>query len=328
MRFAQIEGNAPLKEALAGMVDSGHIPHAILFHEDDGSGGVALALSFLQYLYCTDRGGGDSCGACPPCNRVSKLIHPDVHFVFPETTGTPCTAQLDAWRSLVLGNPYFTEAELQEALGIEKKATQIGVSEAKAIIETLSLHALEGGYSSVLIYLPEKMHPTAANRLLKLIEEPPELTQFVLVTHAPEKVLPTIRSRCQQLRVEPRRQVQTLRFSDPELLTALVDALLDRDLSAALEAAERVTALPSRDAAKSFCLYAADRFRQLFLLQQGLDALADASDLRLRGWAGRCRKTFPRKALEICDRTLRRIERNVNLKIAFADFADRLYLNV
>ena len=253
MSYAEIQGNTSLKEALAGMVASGHVPHAILLHEDDGGGGVPLALAFLQQLYCTARTPQDSCGACPACNKVSKLIHPDIHFFFPETTGTPCRDQLGAWRELVLGNPYFTESDLQEALGIEGKSTQISVAEAKAILEALSLHSLEGGYSSVLIYLPERMNREASNRLLKMIEEPPERVQFVLVTHAPEKLLTTVRSRCQQFRVEPRPGAGGVQFADTALWDSLMEALLARDLPTALDAGERIAALPSRDAAKTFC---------------------------------------------------------------------------
>ncbi|MBQ9548254.1 MAG: hypothetical protein IJV01_03730 [Bacteroidales bacterium] len=327
MKYSQVQGNEVLKKTFAGMIRSGHIPHAILLHEDDGGGGIPLALAFLQDLYCHERAEADSCGLCPNCNKMEKLIHPDVHFVFPVTAATPCIGLLPEWRKLVLENPQFTEADLQVALGIEGKATLINVAAAKNILETLSLSALEGGYSSIVIYLPEKMNTEAANRLLKIIEEPSELIQFVLVTHAPEKVLPTIRSRCQQFRLEPLRGGAGLQFSDPGLFDALMDALLARDLSAALEASEAVASLPSRDALKTFCRYASGRFRELFLLQQGLDALSAGED-RLRDWASRCRKTFPRKALEATDRCLRQIERNVNAKIAFADFADRLYMNV
>ena len=114
MRFADIQGNDAVKRVLAGMVDAGKVPHAILFHEDDGCGAVPLCIAFLQYLWCPNRGAiPDSCGACPSCNKISKLIHPDVHFVYPVTGGSliPSSAKPTAlsyvkqWRELVLGNP-------------------------------------------------------------------------------------------------------------------------------------------------------------------------------------------------------------------------------
>ena len=177
MRFAEIHGNDGVKRALAGMVDSGKIPHAILFHEDDGCGAVPMCVSFLQYLFCRNRSEGDSCGACAECNKIAKLIHPDIHFVYPVTGGSiiPSSAKPTAlsyvkqWRELVLGNPYFTERDLHEALGIEGKSSLISVAEAREILGRLSFHSLEGGWRAVVMYLPEKMNAEAANRLLKSI---------------------------------------------------------------------------------------------------------------------------------------------------------------
>jgi len=328
MKFAQIQGNDSLVKALAGMVSSGKVPHALMFHEDDGGGAVPLAMAFLQYLYCRNRGAEDSCGECSQCNKMSKMIHSDVHFIFPVNSGNLSVQLLKEWRALVLENPYFTEAELNSALGIEGKNTLIAVPEAKQLLSDLSLSALEGGYRSVLIYLPEKMNAEAANRLLKIIEEPPAQTLFLLVTHAPEKVLTTIRSRCQVLRVQPRKiESAALKFDDGGLLSALMDALIARDLSAALEVGESLAALPSRENAKAFCKFAAEKFRTVFLIQQGLTSLAPTDEEAAR-WAKAVKRTFPRKALEVLDRTLGRIGRNVNLKILFADLVDRLYINI
>ena len=115
MRFAGIQGNGDVKRVLAGMVDEGRIPHAILFHEDDGCGAVPMCVAFLQYLWCPDRADGDSCGVCPACNKISKLIHPDVHFVFPVAATSSLGESekkhpisdyfLDGFRQLVLTNP-------------------------------------------------------------------------------------------------------------------------------------------------------------------------------------------------------------------------------
>ena len=325
MRFAEMEGNGAVMAALRRMVDSARVPHAILLHEDDGGGGVAMALSFLQYLYCRDRSGGDSCGTCPACNKISKMIHPDVHFIFPVTTGTLSVSYAAQWRDLVKSNPYFTEYDLGAALGIEGKSTMIAVAEAKALIEKLSLYALEGGYRSVLIYLPEKMNAEAANRLLKLIEEPPAMTEFLLVTHAPEKVLPTISSRCQRIRIQPRKGagMQTSEES-VALLASLMEAELSRNLTSALEVCESIAAIPSRDGARMFCKYASDRMRELFLHQQGLSALS-SGDADVASWAKRCRKTFPRHALGAFDRAALLVDRNVNVKIIFAELACSLY---
>ena len=329
MRFADIQGNDELVRALVGMVDSGKVPHAIMLHEDDGGGGVPIALAFLQYLFCKNKADGDSCGACPSCNKISKLIHPDVHFIYPVNTGasTDFAAQ---WRELVLSNPLFTENDLSEALGIEGKNAMIKVDEAKAVLDILSLYALERGYRALVIYLPEKMNKEAANRLLKAVEEPPEKTLFLLVTHNPDNVLTTIASRCLRLRVMPRQGVarSVAQGDDPELLRRLMQAVLARDLMGALEAAESLAALPSRERAKGFCRYAAERLRLVFLLQQGLDSLVNVPEEELpelRDWAKRSPKPFPRKASDALSRAIGLIDRNVNVKIIFTDLADRLY---
>lgn len=326
MRFSQVQGSPDIVRAFVGMIDSGRIPHAILLHEEDGGGAFALAMSFLQYLYCQDRNGGDSCGVCPSCNKISKLIHPDIHFVFPVTSGNTSRNFLEEWRELVQQKESFTEEDLYCALGIEGKSTMIAVPQAKEIMDILSLSALEGGYRSVVVYLPEKMNKEAANRLLKLVEEPPQKTQFIFITHAPEKVLLTISSRCERLRVKPVSRGPVQRNETyASLLEELMDAAVNKDLPSVLETADGIAALPSRDSAKAFCSFAAGEFRKLFLLQQGLDNLAGDVPDCIRNWAGLCRKTFAREALAALSRACQRIERNVNLKILFAELACKLY---
>ena len=311
------------------MVDSGKIPHAIMLHEDDGGGAFPIVQAFLQYVYCKNRADGDSCGACPSCGKVGKLIHPDVHYIYPVNTGSS-TDFVTQWRELVQGNPSFTENELGDALGIEGKSAMIKVEEAKKVLDVLSLYALERGYRALVIYLPEKMNREAANRLLKAVEEPPEKTLFLMITHAPDNVLPTISSRCLRLRVMPRKGAfrSVGQAEDPELLRRLMQAVLARDMVAALDAADAAAALPSRERAKGFCKYAAERLRFVFLLQQGLDSLVEVPEselAELRDWAARSPKTFPRKAAEALSRAQGLIERNVNVKILFTDLADRLY---
>lgn len=327
MTFAQVQGNEDVKQALVGMVDSGRIPHAILFHEDDGGGAFPLALAFLQYLFCRERHDGDSCGSCPSCGKIAKLIHPDVHFVFPTAAGVLSEQYMEPMRKLVTERPDFREAELAEALGIEGKNSVIAVAESRRLLEKLSLSALEGGWRAVVIYLPERMNAEAANRLLKMIEEPPAQTQFLLITHQMERVLTTISSRCQRIRVRPVGEAAGPVFADADLLDELMSALLGRNLPDALEVSERIASLPSREQAKAFCTFAADRFRQVFLVQQGVEGAGEISP-QARDWAAKCRKTFPRQALEVMNRTQTLIGRNVNMKILFTDMADRLYLQI
>ena len=337
MRFADIQGNAPVVSTLRSMVDTGRIPHAILFHEDDGGGAFPVVLAFLQYLYCTARTpDSDSCGQCPSCNKVGKLIHPDIHFVYPVTTPkasadsavSPSLPYIQKWRELLLSNPSFHEEEFNEALGMEQKSTVITVAEASSILSRLSLSAMEGGYRTVVMYLPEKMNLPTANKLLKMIEEPPEKTLFLLVTHSPEKVLTTIFSRCLFIRVIPdgRRAYVDSQFK--EIFFDLMNALTARDLAASLEAVESIVALPSREKQKSFLKYTAEGLRNVFLCQQHLLAVASfppEDEEFYRHLAAECKRTFVRSALAVLDRSLLLLERNVSQKILFTDAVCKLY---
>ena len=320
--------NAPVAAALRQMAESGRIPHAMLFHENDGGGAFPLVLDFLERVY----------GHNP---RVAKLIHPDIHFVFPVAgPDKPVSDQfIQKWRALLLENPCFYEHELYAALGIEGKQGNISVNEARLILEKLSLSAVEGGYRAVVVYLPEKLNLQAANTLLKMVEEPPEKTLFLLITHEPEKVLTTIASRSLFLRVRPYTREEA-RMVHPQqggetavqadLFHDLMDALVRRDLLSALETGEAVAALDSREQQKGFCRFAGEGMRNIFLLQQGLPQLADIPEDEApfyRDLSEKLRKTFSRQGLAALDRALLLLERNVNQKILFTDLVNRLYMH-
>ena len=312
---------------LRQMAESGRIPHAMLLHENDGGGAFPVILDFLDAVY----------GHNP---RVRKLIHPDIHFVFPVAgPDKPVSDRfIGAWRELLLENPCFYENELYTAIGIDSKQSLISVYEARNILEKLSLSAVEGGYRTVVVYLPEKMNPQAANALLKMVEEPPENTLFLLVTHQPERVLTTIFSRCLFLRIPPfsreedravhaKEGAETNELSD--LFHDLLDALVRKDLLGALETADAVADLGSREKQKRFCRVASEMLRNIFLLQQGLPDLADIlGDERpfYEEMAAKLRKNFSRQALAALDRVLLLLERNVNQKILFTDLVNRLYM--
>jgi DNA polymerase-3 subunit delta' len=315
--------------ALHQMAVSGHVPHALLLHEDDGGGAFPLVLHFLEELY----------GGSP---RVRKLIHPDIHFVFPVAgPDKPVSLQfIGPFRELLLENPYFFENELYAAIGIEGKQSNISVQEARSVLDRLSLSAVEGGWRTVVMYLPEKMNMQAGNALLKMVEEPPVGTLFLLITHAPEKVLTTISSRCLHLRVQPlspeaEEEVHAREAAGDAVLADLfhdlLNALVEKDLLGALETGEAVAALDSRERQKAFCRVAARDLRTLFLLQQNLPALthvkADEEDY-YRRMAAALKPAFPRLALSCLDRALLLIERNVNQKILFADMVNQLYIRI
>ena len=321
----QVYGNEEVIGALHRMVESGHIPHALLLHQDDGGGAFPIALNFLEELY----------GGSP---RVQKLIHPDIHFVFPVAgPDKPVSLQFIApFRNLLLENPYFYENELYSAIGIEGKQSNISVNEARSILERLSLSAVEGGYRTVVMYLPEKMNVQAANALLKMIEEPPRQTLFLLITHAPEKVLVTISSRCLHMRVQPlspeaEAQVHSKEAAGntvlEDLFHDLLDAVAARDLLKALETGDAVAELKMREQQKTFCKLASEDLRRIFLLQKmpGLALLPQGTEAWYGASARRLKPTFARRGLAALDRALLLIERNVNQKILFTDLVNQLY---
>lgn len=323
----KVYGNNEVVSALHSMVESGRVPHAIMLHEDDGAGAFPIVLNFLEELY----------GGSP---RVQKLIHPDIHFVFPVAGDkNPVSLQFIAqFRELLLSNPYFKENQMYSAIGIEGKQGNISVAEARSILDRLSLSAVEGGYRTVVMYLPERMNVASANALLKMVEEPPQNTLFVLVTHAPEKVLVTISSRCLHLRVMPlspeaEAQVHSEEVAENtvllDLFHDLMQAVLDKDLLAVLETGEAIADIKNREQQKSFCRLASEELRTIFLIQQKMPRLAAVPADReefLARLSKSLKPTFPRLALGSLSRTLQLLERNVNQKIIFTDLVNQLYL--
>ncbi len=209
MKFKDIIGQHELKSVLRRSIDGGRVSHAQLFGGESGAGSLALALAYVQYLNCTDRRDGDSCGECPSCIKISALVHPDLHFVFPSNAPKGSSGQkpvsdnfLPQWRETVAENGgYFDEQMWYDALGMDNQQGLIAKREADEVIRKLSFKAFEAQYKAVIIWLPEKMGDEAANSLLKILEEPWERTLFILVSEAPRKLLPTILSRTQEIPV-------------------------------------------------------------------------------------------------------------------------------
>ena len=351
MRFADIIGNESVAKALASMADSGRVAHAMLLYENEGCGALALAMAYLQYLNCANPSDGDSCGECPSCRQMAKFIHPDVHFVFPVNKGPKTSddkptseSYLKYWRELAVADPYFTEADLQKAIGIESKNGLIAVAEAKNIITKLSLASVTDGYKAVVFYLPEKMNQETANRLLKMVEEPPVKTLFLFITHAPEKVLQTIFSRCQSLRVLPLTKEESARVqalkpeSDKEeysvfmdLFADLMNAIVSRNLMSALECGEAMAALESREKQKAFCIFASECLRKIFLIQQNLPQIADVPQEEQEFYqkmATGCGKKFCSRSIPNIEKVVAMIDRNVNAKMLFCDLVNRMFISL
>lgn len=207
MYFKDIIGQQEVIERLIKDAQAGTVPHALLFAGPEGTGKLQTAIAFARYLLCRDKGTGtDSCGKCPSCVKMDKLVHPDLHFVFPvinksksSERSTVSDDEIKTWREMVTENHYFGFEEWLSALDADNKQASIFVTESESINSKLSLKSVEGGYKIMIIWHAEKMNQQCANSLLKLLEEPPAGTIFILTTDTPEQMLETILSRTQRI---------------------------------------------------------------------------------------------------------------------------------
>ncbi|MFT5802105.1 MAG: DNA polymerase-3 subunit delta' [Nonlabens sp.] len=213
MQFDQITGHNKLKMQLCQLAQDARIPHAQIFLGPEGCGKLALAIAFAQYVLCENKKEAESCGQCSACTKASKFIHPDIHFSFP-VVGSKMTSNhfLTEWRQALQENVYMDINKWLQNIGAENKQGNINVDECNSIIKKLSLKTFEAEYKILIIWLPEYLGKEG-NRLLKLIEEPPENTLFLLVAEDQERILQTILSRCQLMKIN--------RLSDADITSAL-----------------------------------------------------------------------------------------------------------
>ena len=208
MLFKDIIGQKDIISRLIQSVKEGIIPHARLISGQEGTGALPLSLAYARYLHCTNKQEEDACGVCPSCQKFNKLSHPDLHFVFPivNKKGSKeafCDDFLSEWRKFIQTTPYGNLSTWLSTIAAENAQGLIYARESNDILRKLNLKAYESDYKIMIIWLPEKMNEVAANKLLKLLEEPSEKTVFLLVSEEPEKILTTIRSRTQNIIVPP-----------------------------------------------------------------------------------------------------------------------------
>ncbi|HJC93516.1 MAG TPA: DNA polymerase III subunit [Candidatus Phocaeicola excrementigallinarum] len=206
--FKDVVGQEEVKQLLTGSVRSGKVPHALLFTGVSGSGKLPLALAFARYLLCQHPLPDDSCGNCASCRMVDRLAHPDLHFAFPiikKKAGrdSVCDDFLPQWREMLERDPYVGLQQWMRRIDAGNQQPQIYVRESDEIQRKLSLKSSQGGYKVMLVWLPEKMNVDCANKLLKLLEEPPVKTVFLLVSEQPDMLLSTIVSRTQRVNLHP-----------------------------------------------------------------------------------------------------------------------------
>ena len=207
MRFSEIPGLDDEKKILINSYNSNTIHHAMLFIGQKGSANLSLALAFATYINCQNR-NTDSCGECPSCSKMDKLIHPDVNFVFPVAPTPKINKEvisdkfIHSWRSSVIESPYITVEDWFEIYGFENKQPNISKDEVRNLVKKLALKPFESVFKINILWLPEYLHLSTSNAMLKILEEPPGNTLFFIVTNNDQKLISTIRSRIQSFKVK------------------------------------------------------------------------------------------------------------------------------
>lgn len=210
MQFDEVIGQHAVKQQLKQMLTENRMPHALLFAGHEGCGKLPMALALAQRLLCQNpTAENNACNSCANCLMVEKLAHPDLHFIFPtiKTKGqsTPAVSDqfLDEWRKQIAETPYFSRQTWLNRINVEKQQSLINVADANNIINKLACVSSQGGYRVVIIWLAEQMNLACANKLLKILEEPPQQTVFILTADHPERIIPTILSRTQRIDFAP-----------------------------------------------------------------------------------------------------------------------------
>ena len=250
MYFKEVLGQEKLKKLLMQSIREGTVPHAQLFLGPKGSANLTLALAFAQYVTCKNKQQDDACGACASCIKHLKFVHPDLHFVFPVATTTNVKTKpisknfLIEWRSLLDENPYFSLFDWLKHIGVENKQGLISVEESVHVLKDLSLKPYESETRIMLIWMPEKMNIQAANKLLKIIEEPPQKTLFLLVAESTENMLATVLSRTQLLKVPRHSDQEVLKYlmnrGVEQAKAKMISNLVDGNINEALQLAEHM----------------------------------------------------------------------------------------
>ncbi|MBD1433323.1 hypothetical protein H8B06_10830 [Sphingobacterium sp. DN00404] len=366
MQFKDIIGHRTIKAHLVQTVKDNRVSHAQLFLGPEGSGSLALAVAYAQYINCEKPSENDSCGACSACRKYQRLIHPDLHFSYPFFASGEkdvATTYLEAWRTAFLENPYMGLDYWRHQLEAGNKQANINIAEAHDIIKKLSLKAFEGKYKVLVMWLPEYLQ-TQGNALLKLIEEPPEKTLFILVSENQDSILNTIISRTQLVKIpkfspddvkqylitekaisEDRAQeISFIADGNIQTATDLLDEdthpyfdllinwlrfiVTDSGLNIIRFCEEDFPRL-GRENQKNFLLYTINVLRQVLLTQTGLSQLVLLKGQEL-DFVQKFSENFKSEQLEpaigLLEKTHYKVERNANPKILFLDLSLQLVL--
>ncbi len=373
MRFSDIIGLQQSKDVLVQARHNNHVAHAQCFFGSMGGGQLQMALAYAAYLCCQNPLPQDSCGRCASCLRFKKLIYPDLHFVFPTAIATKVknadarklkkredftsASLMPEWREMMAETPFFTVSDWANHLGGDNKQLNISVSESRFVIKTLSLKAYEASFKVLILWLPELLHPAAANALLKVLEEPPAGTIFLLVANQLDHVLPTILSRCQILHI-PKfseedvqnilvgkgfksesalyaaqladgnvshaiKYVSDIKDNSQELFAQWMRDCFKHDYSTLLGRAAEFDEL-SREGQKNFLQFALNIFRDAFVAHLGAVELIKASESQKQFILNFSKAIAPQNMERLSmavSEAYHYTERNANPKIVFLDLS-------
>lgn len=367
MQFKEIVGHKSIKSHLINSVKNNRVSHAQLFLGPEGSGSLALALAYAQYINCENKNEDDSCGACPSCRKYEKLIHPDLHFSYPffaKGKEETATTYMDEWRKAFLTNPYLGLSFWREQLDSGNKQANINIAEAHDIIKKLSLKSFESEYKVLIMWLPEYLD-TQGNALLKLIEEPPAKTLFLLVAENQDKIINTIISRTQLIKINKLHHDEMKNYliedrgidtNKAKEIAFIADGNVQEALNLIHQHGENETfsilvqwlrcivtdngkeiisltedklSKLGRENQKSFLLYAINMMRQIILMQQGLRNLVFLQEEEfafVEKFSGLFQFEQLEEAINILEKSHYGIERNGNAKILFLDLSLQLVL--
>ncbi|SMG38089.1 DNA polymerase III subunit [Sphingobacterium psychroaquaticum] len=366
MHFKEIIGHQQVKDHLLQTVQDNRVSHAQLFLGPEGSGSLALALAYAQYINCENPSPTDSCGQCSACLKYQKLIHPDLHFSYPFFASGEkdvATVYVEEWRKAFLENPYLGLTNWRNQLDAGNKQANINIAEAHDIIKKLSLKSFEAEYKVLIMWLPEYLD-VQGNALLKLIEEPPAKTLFLLVAENQDKILNTIISRTQLVKIfklghqdvksfliadkglSEERAHEIAFIADGNIQTAI--DLLEEDTNPyfnllinwlrfvvtdaglqLIKTSEEDLSKLGRENQKNFLIYAINMLRQIVLLQQGLHDLVLIQGQELdfvKKFSDNFQLEQLEAAIELLEKTHYKVERNANPKILFLDLSLQLVL--
>lgn len=357
MQFKDVVGQKVLKKYLTKDVSNGNISHAQLLLGQTGYGALPLTLAFLQYLFCENK-TDDSCGECSSCKKVSQLQHPDIHFSFPtvQTLSKTSDPQFKLWRETVLKNPYMSLNEWSLISDDKGRKPIISRYQSEEIVKKLTLKSFEGSYKVSVIWMADQMNTVCANKLLKIIEEPPQKTLFILIAQDQDKIMPTILSRTQILNIKhiEDNELKSYLIGKGDFTEQLIDSVIARsegNLQKALSLINSSSehnqnrsdfiqlmrvcykkqvlsmfdwsdkmAKYGREAQKSFLLYSLYMIRQSLVKNYTEDRLLKASDEEI-AFLNKFSKFITRNNindfLSLFDEAHYSVERNANAKMLF-----------